>query len=502
MDAFRGAPTMVSSPVRTTPPPSNTEMVAAMLWALSLGWWSTRVDHGQVLLFHAAVWIPLVILLWPVRRSGVELAWRLMAAGVVMFALGDAAWDVITATGAQPDASWADSVYLAGYAVLAAGVVVLLRNHGGPNRRDGLLDGLLVALPTAVLITEFLILPGDDATKELAVRIVNGAYPLVDAVLVAAVVWLLVTPGLARRVVVPLATGLATTLALDIVWAAGSLAGADSVTAVVNGFYPVTYVVIACGIALGAAMPVGQPQPDGHMSVPWGRVTLLAAGLVAAPLTAVLSITFHRDFQPVVIVTATVAAAALVVLRFVSLINDLNRTNADLAAARNEIRDQAVRDPLTGVYNRLILPDQLAVLTSGTGPPAALLSIDLDHFKEVNDRHGHHAGDIVLEAVASRLRLRTRPSDAIIRMGGDEFLVILWNVDAVEATRLASRIVLTIEEPISFGPATLRVSASVGIAVVGTGPTTDADTDRLLHQADTAMYEAKRSGERVHLTVT
>ena len=471
-------------------------MSVALCWALILGLLSTRDADLRPVLFHLAVWVPVLAILWRVGRRNVEASWRLMALGLVLFGLGDMAWDLIVAAGLTPDASWADLVYLAGYVFLTSGIVVLLRTHGGPDQRDGLIDGVLLAVPAALLIIEFLVVPADDGTQDLIVRVVTAAYPLADTLLVAGLVWLLVTPGLSRRVIVPLALGMAATLVLDVVWAAGSLAGATNVTDVVDGLYPLSYVVLACGIALGACTPVAWTGSDRRTSVPWGRVVLLGAGLVAAPLVGVLGVIFNQRLQPVLVVCATIVAATLVILRFVRLINDLNRTTEELTSARNEIMEQAVRDPLTGVFNRLILPEQLAVLASGTGPPAALLSIDLDRFKQVNDDHGHQAGDAVLETVAARLRTSTRSQDAVIRMGGDEFLIVLWDVGPAEATELATRIVTAIEEPVRYGDGELRVSASVGIAVVGTGPTL-TDTDELLHRADVAMYEAKRTGAGV-----
>jgi diguanylate cyclase (GGDEF)-like protein len=485
----------MSTPPRPIEPPRTAVMVASACWALVLGWQSTVHAGLQPVLFHLAVWVPLVVLLWPLTRRGVEPAWRWMGLGIVLFALGDGAWDLIEAMGQAPDASWADAVYLAGYVVLAVGIITLLRAHGGAGQRNGLIDGLLLAIPTAVLITEFLVVPGDDATQTLAVRVVTAAYPLADTLLVAGLVWLLVMPGLARRAVVPLATGMFAALALDVAWATGSLLDAGALTTAVNGLYPASYVLLAIGVAMGAALPVA-PEPDRGSVVPWGRVALLGAGLVAAPLAAVLAIVFSRRLQPVLVVAATLVAAALVVLRFVRVVSDLNRTTEELTTARNEIREQAVRDPLTGVYNRLALPEKLAVLTSGTGPPAALLSIDLDRFKQVNDLHGHQAGDMVLEAVANRLRANCRPQDAVIRMGGDEFLVLLWDVQDRSATELATRMVRAIEQPVPYRGEDLRVSASVGIALVGTGVALD-DTDEILHRADVAMYEAKRSGHGV-----
>ena len=286
------------------------------------------------------------------------------------------------------------------------------------------------------------------------------------------------------------------TLALDVTWAAATLTGSEVAARVADGLFPLSYTLLAAGAALGASTRIDLPSGVDPNAVPWGRVVLLAAGLVAAPLSAALAITSENRLQPVLVVLGTLAAATLVVLRFVRLVNDLNRTTAELSDARNEMMQQAVIDPLTGAFNRLVLPEQLDRLVAGDCRSSAVLSIDLDRFKQVNDERGHHAGDVVLATIADRLRGATRERDVVIRMGGDEFLVILHDIDRATAIQLAERIVRTVEEPIDFQGAELGVSASVGIAMVPDG---DTDTDELLHHADLAMYSAKRSAGGVQL---
>jgi diguanylate cyclase (GGDEF)-like protein len=486
------APPVVDGPpvAPGRPRPTFALLTATIGWAAVAGWISTRGGH-RVAWYQLAVWVPLPPLLAPLLRRGVERSWRMVGAGVLFFALGDVAWDAITLAGQDPAASWADGVYLAGYVALFAGIAVLLRRHGGPDRRNGLLDGVLLAVPTVVVVVQFLVVPGDDTTQSVATRVVAALYPLADVLVVAGLVWLLVTPALPRRVLALLATGMAATLAVDVLGAVASLRGAGPALSVADALYPLTYVLLAAGASLGATTPLRDPVADDHV-LPWGRVVLLAAGLVAAPLAAVLGTVDDLTVEPVLVVGATLVAAGLVVVRFVGLVHRLNRTARELAAARDEIEELAVRDPLTGLYNRLVLPQQLAVLSTGTGPGAALVSIDLDRFKQVNDRFGHAAGDTVLEVVADRLVRVTRRGDAVIRMGGDEFLLVLWGLDEAAALDLATRIVAAIEEPIRSGEETLHVSASVGVAVVGGGGL--PATEDLLQAADQAMYRAKRRG--------
>jgi diguanylate cyclase (GGDEF)-like protein len=471
-------------------------VVVAAAWALVFGLVSWATDAA--VLYQLAIWPPLLVLgVGHLRGPSVEPSWKLLGLGVALFGLGDLAWDMVLASGGDPDTSVADVLYLSGYVAIALGVALLLRSHGGHDRRDGAIDGVLLAIPSAVLIVQFIVLPGDDASLGLLSRTVLALYPLADVLLVAAVVWLILTPGLPRRATVLVAGGLGLTLVADLAWATASMQGNSAAEGVVDAAFPLTYVVIAAGAAFGAhASTPGQDGDPGAAVLPWGRVVLLVSALIAAPMSAVVAVTFAGDVQPALVVLATLVAAALVAWRFGRMVLDLERTTAELRAARVELMEQAVLDPLTGAYNRLVLPERLAVLSNGAGPPAAVLSIDLDHFKQVNDLHGHHAGDVVLEVTAQRLRANTREHDVVVRMGGDEFLVILDDVDPARALELANRIVAAIEQPIRVADQLLSVSASIGIAMVGDAAD-EVGSDEVLHRADAAMYVAKRSGSGV-----
>ena len=155
----------------------------------------------------------------------------------------------------------------------------------------------------------------------------------------------------------------------------------------------------------------------------------------------------------------------------------------------------AAHDPLTGLANRTLFADRLdraLARARREGRPGALLLLDLDGFKAINDAHGHAAGDHALVAVAERLRGCVREVDTVVRLGGDEFSVVLDGVDAAaEARRVAKRIRAALAEPLRLdGGAPLALSASIGVAVFA-GWEAPAD---LLRRADGAMYAAKRAG--------
>jgi len=155
------------------------------------------------------------------------------------------------------------------------------------------------------------------------------------------------------------------------------------------------------------------------------------------------------------------------------------------------LRQLAHTDSLTGLANRFTLRDTLSRLIK-QDRPLALLTIDLDRFKAVNDNHGHSTGDAVLQAVADRLRAGLPPAALLARLGGDEFAVVLSAPsDIAMAAAVAQRVVDALAEPVSLGPRTLRVGASVGLTTREDEP---VSLDGLLVQADMAMYAAKEAG--------
>ncbi|RIK86403.1 MAG: GGDEF domain-containing protein [Hyphomicrobiales bacterium] len=172
-----------------------------------------------------------------------------------------------------------------------------------------------------------------------------------------------------------------------------------------------------------------------------------------------------------------------------------------LKRAELTIKDQAERDPLTGLYNRSVLADQLARAVRRArqgGHAGALVVADLDDFKAVNDSFGHDAGDRLLKEVARRLRASLRANDVAVRLGGDEFAFILPRV-AGEAglDRMLERVVAAIGQPVALGGRQVSPGCSLGVAIFprdGTAPGT------LMKNADIALYEAKgdsRGGHRV-----
>ena len=161
---------------------------------------------------------------------------------------------------------------------------------------------------------------------------------------------------------------------------------------------------------------------------------------------------------------------------------------------REQLEHLALHDPLTGLPNRALLLDRLdqAIRSARRDESgAALLLMDLDRFKEVNDRFGHPAGDELLRQVAARLRANVREVDTVARLGGDEFAIVLPGAALIAAGRVARAVRRSLETPFASHGELLDVQPSVGVALV---PDHGEDADTLLRRADIAMYVAKRTG--------
>lgn len=163
-----------------------------------------------------------------------------------------------------------------------------------------------------------------------------------------------------------------------------------------------------------------------------------------------------------------------------------------------ELEAMTRRDTLTGLLNRIGLADRAAAAwrrSEQNGRPLAVLMLDLDHFKPINDRFGHAAGDSVIQIIAERLRHQLRPHDHCARIGGDEFLVLCENLSAPdEAEALRARLAAAIRQPIQLADGSaIRVGVSIGISF---DDSRTHDLDALMRRADAAMYAHKRGGHR------
>ncbi|MCC6889094.1 MAG: EAL domain-containing protein [Hyphomicrobiales bacterium] len=191
----------------------------------------------------------------------------------------------------------------------------------------------------------------------------------------------------------------------------------------------------------------------------------------------------------VAIAIAGLALLAGLVLRH------MRRTAAAIAAGESRLRHLALHDPLCGLPNRIFFAERLASIIAevrGGSPPAALLYVDLDHFKDVNDTLGHPIGDELIRVVTQRLTHALRDSDLVARIGGDEFAVITDGATEHSALlMMANRLIATLCAPYTVNGQTIMIGASIGIAIISDASYGSAD---VMRHADMALYRAKNEG--------
>jgi diguanylate cyclase (GGDEF)-like protein len=232
-----------------------------------------------------------------------------------------------------------------------------------------------------------------------------------------------------------------------------------------------------------------------------GLVAMFVVFILACGTTHLMAIwtVWHPDYWLDGFVKAFTAVASIITA--VTLVRLLPKALALRSPEETErLGALAFVDDLTGLPNRALLHDRLAqtiLAAKRRGEQFAVMFVDLDGFKEINDRFGHDAGDVVLQIVAARLKEQLRQSDTVGRLGGDEFVIVGAAVATMaDASRFAERLLRSMRMPISNGPSAHRVSASIGVSFY---PLDGTDSATLLRRADGALYDAKRSGKnRVH----
>lgn len=188
-------------------------------------------------------------------------------------------------------------------------------------------------------------------------------------------------------------------------------------------------------------------------------------------------------------ISLAISTATVMMMSFGLVVLSRERIEADLSRI-------ALRDPLTGTANRLAILSQLAEEMERArrqGIPLAIAMLDLDHFKAINDQHGHLVGDAILRHCASHLQRHLRSHDSIGRYGGEEFLLLLPGTDGAGAMELVRQLRLSLDQhPAHSAGKVIALSFSAG--VYGVSQLDHDDLNAMLHQADTALYAAKHAG--------
>jgi diguanylate cyclase (GGDEF)-like protein len=468
-------------------------MYLAFCAVIAVVYYAVPVDQVKTVLVGTIGLSATVAIVVGVRRHRplVRWPWYLMAAARACFALAEIVYWIQTfAAGGDVFPSYADVLYI-GFAVLMAiAVVGLVRARRPGKDLPGLLDALVLSTGAAMLSWVFLIVPyvRDDTLTPLA-RAVSLAYPVSD-LLVLAVLARLVTgrgdkPPAFRLIV----ASVLAMLVADVGYALLELTiGYQAGNIVDLGWLAMQALGGAAALHPSVTTLSRKSPPVAEGGAPRGRVAALAVASLMAP--AVLAIEWLRGMP--IDVPVIVLGCAVLFLLVIARLDGLVRLTSK---ALRTVEEQATTDQLTGLANRRRFHDRWASALGAPVGPTALLYIDLDGFKPVNDAFGHEAGDAVLVAVAERINATTRTGDVVARLGGDEFAVILPWTDDVTADAVAERILQTLALPFDTPSRQVYIGASIGIIRATSG----AHPDKELRRADAAMYAAKAGGRnRIH----
>ncbi|RZU54231.1 diguanylate cyclase (GGDEF)-like protein [Krasilnikovia cinnamomea] len=416
------------------------------------------------------------------HRPRVSSIWWLLALGQVMYSGGDVAYFLAAAQGESSYPLLANVLYLAQYVFVGAALVVLNRRRAPKRNTAALIDTAIVAVGAAVLwwvllVAPMVTVPGVSAQD----RLLATVYPVMDVCVLAAAIRLLLGGGVRQAAQHLLLGFLGLTLLGDAAYGVLTLAGSFT-----DGGWPDAVWLLGY-LALGAAglhpsmRRLSDPVEE-RSGATLFRVMLLGAATAIAPAMLVVQNLRQTDSSDLVVVVASAVLFLLVLGRMAGLI-----------AAQRRI---AITDGLTGLYTRRFLSETMRVESERAvrhGSSFALLLLDVDHFKTINDTYGHPAGDRVLVEIARRLKDACRGTDVVARYGGEEFAVLVTSTvpDGLDclAERLRDRIGST---PIRVdGRTAVGVTVSVGAAAL---PPHAVSPDQVVKAADNALYGAKRAG--------
>ena len=451
--------------------------IATLLFRHTGQFW-TWLDNWTVDAFELTVAL-LCLSRFLVKRPGrsVGLAFGL---GLLAWAIGDTIFTFESQGGASPPTpSAADAFYLVMYPLAYLGIMLIMRGEVRSFRASTWLDGAVAGLGAAAICSAFVFdtiinsVSGSPASVA-----VNLAYPIGDLILLAfAVGALVVVPGWLVRLLLLVAGCLVLAIG-DTVYLFQNAAGTYQSGTILDASWMTALFLLS----LTVWQRVGARRADDEARAPGFVLPAVAA-------TAAVVIIFAGNWVHIssVALGLTVATLALVGVRATLSRNELN-------ALTRANHHHAVTDELTGLGNRRLLTRELDAIFAAhrdswsDDDALALLMIDLDHFKEINDSFGHPTGDGLLRLIGPRLSSVTRSSDIVVRLGGDEFAVLLTGADVEFAMSIAERITSEIEPPFDVEGSSLHVGASIGIALA---PQHASDAIELMRCADVAMYRAK-----------
>ena len=456
------------------------------------------------------------------QRGRSRGGWLLVGLALAADAAGNATWSYLELVPKIfPFPSVADLLYLLFAPTVAAGLLRLL--PASRTRRDALRLGLDLAVTVGAVglfFWRFLFAPVLAQGGDPLPLLVGLAYPCSDLVLVSLLLLLVLRQGRGepfRPELLLLGTGLGVKVLADFIYFAQQMSATYSTGVFLDGMWTGASTLVALAACSSFRYPRrARPRPEAYAlnhrfvaAVPY----LAVAAALGLLLVSEGRTTDHGSLGSKGVLYGSVVVTLLVVLRQLFALNEnwrltrhleqhsaelerlsaglerrVQTRTAELEALSRRFRHDALHDALTGLPNRTHFRERLEGAVAG-GEAVAVLYLDFDHFKSVNDSFGHAVGDALLVALGGRLQAFVRPGDLAARLGGDEFAVLLAGVaDAGAAAQTAGRLMKLFAEPFAVGGHLLPCTPSVGV-VQGVGSAED-----VMRDADIAMYRAKAQG--------
>jgi diguanylate cyclase (GGDEF)-like protein len=451
-------------------------VVVAGYFVVPDGWWQTGIGAAIGL---AGVGGLVVGVRWyrPPRRG----LWWLLAGGLCCIVAGDLVYGLYERVLHQsaPFPSLADGLYLAGCPLIGLALVGVVRTRTAGRDRVSWIDATIVASGFGLLSWVFLMAPTATSNDlSVAGRLVALAYPVWDVLFLALLVRLLAGLGARLPALRLLAGGCALWLGYDTVYALVLQYGSYDQGLLIDLPWLLGFVVFGATGLHRSMAELTQPVDHPTTRLSWRRLALLtAASLIAPGLLLSQSLLAGDRVDGIAIGAASMLLFLLVVLRIVGLVRQVEQQAEQLAAL-------ARRDGLTGIANRRTWDSDLPVALDRArrdGVALAVALVDLDRFKDFNDRHGHQAGDRLLKAATTAWNQMLRSTDLLCRYGGEEFGVLLPDAAAEQAAEVLERLRAVTPRSQTFSAGVARWDRR-------------EISDELVARADRALYAAKAAG--------
>ena len=435
-----------------------------------------------------------VAILYGVRRHqpAGRRGWLLLAGGQVVIAVAEISSAVAEYFGdGFQEPALSDVLYLGAYPILLAALLTFVRRRTPQWDTASAVDAAIIAVGAGLATWVFVVQPiASGVGGSTAAKVVQSGYPILDLLLLIVTVRMVLGAGIRTVSFVLLVASIVLLLAADTGYAVLSLLQVDQFVSPLDVLWMGSYVLMGTAALHPSMRRVDERSAVAAPDATLGRLAVLAVAVLTAPAIQLVQHQRGADVHVTLVASCCAVMFLLVMARMAGMV----------AAQRNA----AITDALTGLKTRRYFEQSLATELQRAirnGQSVGLLIVDVDHFKRVNDTHGHPGGDRVLIEIARRLTIAARPGTVVARYGGEEFVVLLPQTSPAQLAATAEHIRQTIANtPVAVRPDTLlSITASVGASSFPE----HADTaSTLVQSADHALYAAKEAGRNRTVTST